>query len=359
MQSIHSLGTIKFSFYLNYTHFFFRIKLVVTETFDAGLFGEHVIPSMISVHSNILNENGIVIPMGATLYVAAVECEYIKHKSTVMFDKIKLFCPLNFDNVTVLLDEEYYDTENLKNVQVNYITDPTALLSINFNSLAELQQFNIDGIKNTIKVDCKCNGTIDGLITWFKLHLDEEITIDTSEKKSCWQVAVFPTVPKLLNEGDIVLIKGEMVKGKLKCSYTRPGTPPNDQDDKKIVCRLPKEVVTFLNDFEYIRLLTEVSKSLVKKEIHSILDTSPFPIYGLMLLKENKHGRILYYKSKNSSFHSFIRLIADQNCLSNKLCIVSEYIHIKDSLDTVFIHDFDMKGELKDCSEEDNHEFFR
>ncbi|XP_003398969.1 protein arginine N-methyltransferase 9 isoform X1 [Bombus terrestris] len=335
-----------------------RVKLVVTETFDAGLFGEHVIPSMMSVHSNVLDKNGIVIPMGATLYIAAVECEYIRNKSAVMFDKIKHFCPLNFDNVSVLLDEEYYDTDNLKNVEVNYIVEPTAFFTINFNDLSDLQQFNTDGIKNIIDITCKRSGTIDGLITWFKLHLDEEITIDTSEKKSCWQVAIFPTIPKSLQKGDAVAIKGEMLKGKLKCSYSSNNSQC-DNYDHKFLYRLPKEVIMFLNDVEYIKLLTEVSKSFTNKEIHSILDTSPFPIYGLILLKENKHSNILYYKNENIAFQQFIKQIAEQNGFKDKLCIISKYNHISDSLDTIFIHDFDIKGELKDYSEEYNYEFFR
>lgn len=334
------------------------MKLVVTETFDAGLFGEHVIPSMISVHSNVLDKNGIVIPMGATLYIAAIECEYIRNKSAVMFDKIKHFCPLNFDNISVLLDEEYYDTENLKNVEVNYIVEPTAFFTINFNDLSDLQQFNTDGIKNIINITCKRSGTIDGLITWFKLHLDEEITIDTSEKKSCWQVAIFPTTPKSLKKDDVIAIKGEMLKGKLKCSYSSNNSGYDDYDHK-LLYRLPKEVITFLNDVEYIKLLTEVTKSFTNREIHSILDTSPFPIYGLILLKENKHSKVLYYKNENLMFQRFIKQIAEQNGFEDKLRIVSKYNHINDSLDTIFIHDFDIKGELKDCSDEHNHEFFR
>ncbi|CAL7948435.1 unnamed protein product [Xylocopa violacea] len=336
-----------------------RVKLVVTETFDAGLFGEHVIPSMMSVHSNVLDANGVVIPMGATLYIAAVECEYIRYKSSVIFDKVKHSCPLNFDNLSVLLDEEYYDTENLKNVKVSYIVEPIALFTINFNNLSDLQQFNTDGIKNIINVKCKQSGTIDGLITWFKLHLDEEITIDTSEKKSCWQVAVFPTVPELWNKNDAIIIKGEMLKGKLKCSYTSSNIQHDNYNNHSLLYRLPKEVVTFLNDFEYIKLVSEVSESLINKEIYSILDTSPIPIYGLILLKRNRHSKVLYYKNESMVLQRFIEQIAKQNGLTDKLRIVSKYNHIKDSLDTIFIHDFDIKGELKDYNEEHNHEFFR
>lgn len=336
-----------------------RVKLIVTETFDAGLFGEHVVSSMISVHTNILDKNGTVIPMSATLYVAAVECEYIRYRSSVVFEKVKQSCPLKFDNISILSDDEYYDTENLKNVKVTYITEPKILLTVNFNDLSDLQQFNVDGVKSMINVKCKHNGTVDGLVTWFKLNLDEDTTIDTSEQKSCWQTAIFPAIPKLFEQGDMLIIKGEILKRKLKCSYTSNSAKFNDYSNQQFLYRLPKEVIIFLNDFEYIKLLTEVSKSLINKELNSILDTSPFPIYGLMLLKENKCSKILYYKTENTELRLFMEQVAEQNDFKDKLCIVSKYSHIKDSLDTIFVHDFDIKGELKDCGQEHNHEFFR
>ncbi|XP_012140337.2 protein arginine N-methyltransferase 9 isoform X1 [Megachile rotundata] len=336
-----------------------RVKLVVTETFDAGLFGEHVIPSMISVHTNILDKNGIVIPTSATLYVAAVECEYIRHRSIVIFDKLRESCSLNFDNIFVLIDEEYYDTENLKNIKLKYITEPAALFTINFNDLSDLQKFNSDGVKSIINVKCMCDGSIDGLITWFKLHLDEDITIDTSERNSCWQLAIFSAIPKLLTKGDAIMIKGEILKGKLKCSYMSQNLELDDCNNYAFFYRLPKEIITFLNDFEYIKLLTEVSRSLLNKEIHTILDTSPFPIYGLMLLKENRHSKILYYKTENTVLRRFIEQTAEQIGVKDKLCIISKYNHITVSLDTIFVHNFDIKGEMKNYGEEHNQEFFR
>ncbi|XP_076663837.1 protein arginine N-methyltransferase 9 isoform X2 [Andrena cerasifolii] len=335
-----------------------RVKLITTETFDAGLFGEHVIASLINAHKNILDRNSLVIPMSATVYVAAVECEYIRHRSSVVFDKVKESCPLHFHNMSVLLDEEYYDTDNLKDANVTYITEPKVLFTVNFNDLPDLQKFNTDGIKSTINVKCIRGGIIDGLVTWFKLHLDEEIVIDTSERKSCWQTVIFSAIPRLFKEGSTLAVKGEMLKGKLKCSYTSDKAEFNDYEEK-ILYRLPKEVITFLNDFEYVKLLTEVSKSLTNKEINSILDTSPFPIYGLMLLKENKHSKTLYYKTENSTLRLFIEQIAEQNGFKDKLHIVSKYSHIKISLDTIFVHDFDIKGELKDYGQDHNYEFFR
>lgn len=319
----------------------------MTETFDAGLFGELVIPSMINVHMNILDLNGMVIPMGATVYVAAIECEYIRYRSSVVFNKIKYHCPLNFDNVSILSDDEYYDTENLEKVQINYVTEPQVLFYVNFNDLLELYEFCKDGMKQMLQTKCRYDGIIDGLVTWFKLHLDEEITLDSSDGKSCWQFAVFPTMPMICHEGDILMIKAETLKGKLKCSYNADNNI-RSSENRTTLYHLPKEVIAFLNDFDYVKLLTEISRSQENRKIKYILDTSPFPIYGLTLLKECKDSKILYYKTDNPMLCVLIEQIAHDSGLQGKVQMISNYEEIPCSLDSIFIHNFDIKGELKD-----------
>lgn len=318
----------------------------MTETFDAGLFGELVIPSMINVHMNILDLNGMVIPMGATVYTAAIECEYIRYRSSVVFDKVKCYCPLNFDNVSILSDDEYYDTENLEKVQINYVTEPQMLFNVNFNNLEDLHEFCKDGIKQMLQTKCRYDGIIDGLITWFKLHLDEEIYLDSSDGKSCWQFAVFPTMPTICYEGDVLTIKAETSKGKLKCSYSASNARSSEKCTT--LYHLPKEVITFLNDFDYVKLLTEISRSQGNRKMKYILDTSPFPIYGLTLLKECKDSEILYCKTDNPILRVLIEQITRDSGLQGKVQMISNYEEIPYSLDSIFIHNFDIKGELKD-----------
>lgn len=318
----------------------------MTETFDAGLFGELVIPSMINVHMNISDLNGMIIPMGATVCTAAIECEYIRYRSSVVFDKIKDNYPLNFDNVSILSDDEYYDTENLEKVQINYVTEPQVLFNVNFNDLLDLYEFCKDGIKQILQTKCRYDGIIDGLITWFKLHLDEEITLDSSDGKSCWQFAVFPTMPTVCHEGEVLMIRAETLKGKLKCSYSANNA--RSSKNCTILYHLPKEVITFLNDFDYVKLLTEIGRSQKNKKMKYILDTSPFPIYGLSLLKEWKDSEILYYKTDNPTLCVVIEQIARDSGLHGKVRMISNYEEIPCSLDSIFIHNFDIKGELKD-----------
>lgn len=328
----------------------------MTETFDAGLFGELVIPSMINVHMNILDLNGMVIPMGATVYTAAIECEYIRYRSSVVFDRANYHSVLNFNNVSILSDDEYYDTENLEKVQINYVTEPQVLFNVNFNDLLELYEFCNDGIKQMLQTKCRYDGIIDGLVTWFKLHLDEEIILDSSDGKSCWQFAVFPTMPTICHESDILMIKAEILKSKLKCSYNADNAVRSNENGTTLY-HLPKEVIIFLNDLDYIKLLTEIGRSQKNRKIKYILDTSPFPIYGLTLLKECKNSEILYYKTDNPTLRVLIEQIVHDSGIQGKVQMISNYEEIPCSLDSIFIHNFDIKGELKD--DQDSYEISR
>ena len=58
--------------------------MVVTETVDAGLLGESIIPTLRHAWKELLlppSDGGRVIPSGATVYAAVVECEIIRHQS--------------------------------------------------------------------------------------------------------------------------------------------------------------------------------------------------------------------------------------------------------------------------------------
>ncbi|XP_066592909.1 protein arginine N-methyltransferase 9-like isoform X2 [Prorops nasuta] len=336
-----------------------RIKLVVTETFDAGLFGELIVPSMIDVHLNLLdyNQKGIIVPGSATLYIAGVECEHIRNRSSVIFSKIKDICSINFEHISVVSEDEFYDTENLENVCITYLTEPQELLKINFNNLLELQELNKDGVKAIMHAKCVCNGIMDGLVAWFKLHLDNEITIDSSYGKSCWQHAVFPSVPKVCNQKDIIVVTAKMLNGKLKCTYNTREKAYNN--DKESVIAMTKEFITFLNDFEYIKLLSQMSDSYKDKNLPNVMDLSPFPIFGLLLLKNNKYCDNLYYVTDSSVLKSLILKVVNDNNMKGSLHFYSNFDQIPCKMDIILMHNFDIKGELKDWGQESYQEFFR
>lgn len=70
--------------------------MVVTEIVDAGLLGEHIIPTLrhawkelllppapqsAAAGDHMISGGGHVIPAGATVYAMAIECQEIRRKS--------------------------------------------------------------------------------------------------------------------------------------------------------------------------------------------------------------------------------------------------------------------------------------
>ncbi|XP_012272550.1 protein arginine N-methyltransferase 9 [Orussus abietinus] len=334
-----------------------RVKLIVTETFDAGLFGEFVVPSMIDAHVNLLakNSEGIVIPMWAALYVAAVESEHIRLRSSIEWDKSKRFSFLNFENVSLLPDDEYYDSENLENVKINYITEPKEILRVHFNDVQELQEFTRDGIKGVLRCKCRYDGVVDGLVAWFKLHLDETVTIDSSQGKSCWQLAVFSAATTSCQEGDELTITAEVSQCKLKCSYV---SAKKNLEPSTTVYRVPKEVIAFLNDSEFVNSLVSIGKSQNDKSIKTVLDTSPFPVYGLTMAKTGRICGVVYHQTDNEAVKNLVRQVVKDSGIKAQICIISDYRELQHSIDSVLVHNFDVKGELKDWGLRDYDQFF-
>lgn len=73
------------SFILHNLHVFFRVSLIITETFDCGLLGERIIPSLRHAVSVCADSNGHqVMPCGATVYVTAIQCNEIRNKSRLV-----------------------------------------------------------------------------------------------------------------------------------------------------------------------------------------------------------------------------------------------------------------------------------
>ncbi|KAH3840796.1 protein arginine N-methyltransferase 9-like [Dreissena polymorpha] len=175
-----------------------RVKLVVTETFDAGLFGEHIVSTMIHAWKNLISTSptGTVIPCGATVYVCGIECEAIRSKSRLLFPVLQ---HLDLSGVSMFscvgrVAEEPYTTENLARIPGGYriLTNIAELLRVSFCNLCELESFN-KGRDWVQELFVRKPGRVDALAVWFDLHLDDTITIATAaDSQSCWEQAIFP-----------------------------------------------------------------------------------------------------------------------------------------------------------------------
>nr|XP_006629607.1 PREDICTED: putative protein arginine N-methyltransferase 9 [Lepisosteus oculatus]XP_015199997.1 PREDICTED: putative protein arginine N-methyltransferase 9 [Lepisosteus oculatus] len=192
-----------------------KVSLVVTETVDAGLFGEGIVESLIHAWKHLLlppqgsqgpcstpTRTGRVIPAGATVFGMAVQCSEIRRHHRVCVPSVGGLClsragefhsPVSYSQGTADSTEPY-TTERLSQVPGGYtaLTQPFQALTVDFNNLQELEGL-CSQKASQVSVAVVQEGVLDAIALWFELHLDEENSLSTGpEEETCWEQAIYP-----------------------------------------------------------------------------------------------------------------------------------------------------------------------
>lgn len=367
----------------------FRVSLLVTETVDAGLFGERLMQTLLHAWKNLLlpplppaslvppvpciicresdaslttRRNGIVVPFGASLWFAAVECPSValryRFNSYERTSCSKVKVPF-----TLLAElDEPYDCENLKHIYNSYkfLCEPVNCFYVNFNDMNELQDF-YSGVydERIISVKCSVDGSLDCFAFWFDLHLDEDIKLSSSplsndeHSETCsWDQAVFPVKNKfLVSSNSSINIKVKTKNGKLgvKIVDLDNYSFPLPADEMLIVSQ---EVVRFMNNSAVITSFYSVA-NLIKNK-YDLLDFSPFPLLNFYFLSDNTNS---VHVVKTESEISVFKKIA----VANELPYNSYSFLLESSIERLFNMEYgmfdvivtnliDSSGELKESS---------
>ncbi|CAK8675917.1 unnamed protein product [Clavelina lepadiformis] len=210
-----------------------QVSLVITETVDAGLFGEGIIDILHHAWEHLLcskDQGGRVLPSRATLYCALIECEYIYKKHTVIpahsFPGVIITSRVGekevntsgktghgngvFDMYGQLLhtsELEPYTSEKVKLIPHKVVTSVKKVMDVDFNDAMFLETMaNGDYGHVFVDHDVIGEGFADAVVLWFDLevaspeimkcnnNLDEHVTqINTCISSDyCWEQAVFP-----------------------------------------------------------------------------------------------------------------------------------------------------------------------
>ncbi|KAK9398825.1 putative protein arginine N-methyltransferase 9 [Crotalus adamanteus] len=191
-----------------------RVSLVITETVDAGLFGEGIVESLIHAWEHLLlppepkdgrddsKNYGRVIPAGATMWGMAVECKEIRRHHRVEVKEIAgvclpetlKFCSPTSASLNSSETLEPYTTEKLSRIHGGYkaLTEIFQVMTVNFNNLQELKNLSISK-PSKMNIPIIKDGILDAVVVWFTLQLDDELTLSTSPNvDTCWEQAVYP-----------------------------------------------------------------------------------------------------------------------------------------------------------------------
>lgn len=296
--------------------------------------------------------------MKAKILAAAVESPQIRFMSFSNPNTPSL--TLNFTGIDIYSDSKNYDAISLKEDETLYMTDPVEILTVDFNNLEELKELHTEGFKNLSTAVCKTSGTIDGVVTWFQLDLDEDNKIDTSDDKSCWQFAVFADKPVECKIGQKLRILTELWHEKLHCIYEFSKNENPLWRKCKCFYFIPQHVIMFLNDEEYVSSIANVAMLHKNRRARAIFDGCPFPIYGLEMLKHNEEVMRVYCYAETEQLGDLIMRVAEASGIDRKRIFIVESIDEVDrSLDVIFHHNFSIQGEINDWSEPSLYEAFK
>ncbi|CAB3387208.1 Hypothetical predicted protein [Cloeon dipterum] len=272
-----------------------RVSLVVTETLDSGVFGENVLQTLIDAWDRLLlpqsrnlvspragSRNGIVVPFGVKIYAAGVQCAAISRMNALepsVWDALGLGLQ---GTRLAAAQNEAYNSEKLEYVAGGYtfITSPVAVLEVNFNDPQDLKKHLAGEHDKKMEVSCCDAGQIDAFVSWFVLLVDEDLQLSSEPgKKSCWEQAVFAlTVPLELQSGQTVNIAVSSSHGLLKIQ-------PDSQELTPEIMLTDRVAIEMLNDSTWTRSMQMVASSFKGKAGLKVLDLTPFPYLGLLLLK--------------------------------------------------------------------------
>lgn len=209
-----------------------RVSLVVTETVDAGLFGEGIIESLIHAWKHLLlpppnfrepfsspSQTGRVIPAGATVFGVAVQCHEIRRHHRLCVSSLggldlsvvgQIYSPVSCFADTEDSTEPY-TTERLSRLRGGYIqlTQPFTALDIDFNNVQELEGLCSREVM-LMRLCVTRDGILDALAVWFQLHLDQDNHLSTGpQEDTCWEQAIYPvqTPFNTVKCGDEILVE--------------------------------------------------------------------------------------------------------------------------------------------------------
>ena len=174
-----------------------KANILVTEVFDTELIGEGALSTFRHAHEYLLEENSIVVPHSATVWVQVVESSVVRAWNTVQPIKHKTKYLLNPPHSV----KSCYGAAALHDIQLTQfphnafrpLLPPQPIFRFDFSGKVPL----LYDKKACLRVKATSSGTAQAIFMWWDLDMD----IDNQVLLSCAPVWEHPDAKKLQDEG--------------------------------------------------------------------------------------------------------------------------------------------------------------
>ncbi|XP_050355014.1 protein arginine N-methyltransferase 9-like [Nymphalis io] len=265
-----------------------KCSLLITELFDAGLFGEHILQSLSHAWENLLLNDADIVPQKAEFFIMGIDSEFLNSKYQLC-QNIKSILNISHLHVHIIANGETYDCEDVQIYNdIIYMTEPQSVIKVNFTDKNEINEILNSSKPYVVENKVLKNGQINCFIGWFNLYLTENISITTDprdkNRAKAWQQAVFfDSVPRNVQLNDTFAVNFYLQSEKLTLK---------ERDQHFEITRISPETVRFLNDAEYLKMVKNcvVTTCIYLEQMTDlseveIIDLNPFPFYGFHMLQ--------------------------------------------------------------------------
>lgn len=321
-----------------------KVSVVVSETFDVGVFGEGILETLIHAKRNLLEPDGKIIPWKVKLHVTGFQSTTLCTNQMIINETLKEYLFLG-ELQLVARHVEPYDSEYADQIcDFKLITSTVSPMEVDFNNENQMQMYFDGSIVKKFEIESRVEESqlLDGFVVWFTLFLSEsdpENFISTKPtSQSCWGQAIFKLSERVLIEKDQIMDLSISCKnGILEIHHDLDQNPATERIE------VDPEVLKFLNDEDYLREL-EFAVSKHGNKFNNCLDLLPFPYIGMMLLKESRLDKLWCSKKQET----LIRLIAKKNVIDEKhfVFLHDAEIDLAITFELIILHPFCPQGDL-------------
>lgn len=301
----------------------FRVKLIVTEIFDAALFGEHVLTTLQSALKNLLDSsNGLVLPIRAKVFGILIESQELRNSFSLVKRRFGNTVIPEETTICINFDDFKYTTTNLTKVDKKFLSDKFEIIDIDFNDVSQIDRVLQSDFVLDIVVQCSSFGRLDAIGVWFDLNLIDDIHISTEppSKLIGWEQAVYPTSASPLTTAPDtkLLLRFSLSEDFLKLIDLRTMKDISLVDRNAV--HLSAETIKYLNanDYheKYIKAIEEVIEST---NINNIINFVHLPIAAINFIDFDSLREIIIIKDETKTKECIDVINVSNRKTNNKL----------------------------------------
>jgi tetratricopeptide (TPR) repeat protein len=150
------------------------VRVVVSEIVDAALIGEGVLPSLRHARRELSTDDAIMIPAGASVWVQLANMPDRRKVNPI--SKVSGFDLSRFDKFR---ESDTFSVVRLSSEKIEMLSKPVRIVDFDFANLPPAAS-DEEPVEIDVNFDVTTTGEAHGIVLWFDLHLNDDITVSTA-----------------------------------------------------------------------------------------------------------------------------------------------------------------------------------